>query len=330
MILDPRGACPPMLSALALLIVAGAGHPSALSGQAAADVESAGRRVSGEIRMRRLGNAGWEITDGEVTLLVDPYLTLYSSETGGRGEDGTRVPDDSEIERRIPAADYVLVTHAHPDHALDATAVARIRGASLIGRPSVMNIARAYGVAGEQLITVLGGEDYEFGTFSVRVLPSLHTALFDKRYHDSRWAGEVPAGLDGPLTSDQFREGGTLAYLIRIGGHAILALGSMNYIEREMEGLRPTVALVGALEARNEIYRYTPRLMRALGCPPVVFPTHVDLRRDSAREAVRELGDEVRRACPSTRYLVPVRLRPITVRAGGGDAPVEVEGEFRD
>jgi L-ascorbate metabolism protein UlaG (beta-lactamase superfamily) len=75
---------------------------------------------------------------------------------------------------------------------------------------------------------------------------------------------------------DLLVEGGTLAYLIRIGGRQILAFGSMNYIEREIEGLRPDVALIDAMPERREIHEYTARLLRALGHPRLVLPTHWD------------------------------------------------------
>ena len=44
-----------------------------------------------------------------------------------------------------------------------------------------------------------------------------------------------------------------MAYLLRLAGHQVLVMGSMNYIEREMEGLRPDIALVGANNERSEI-----------------------------------------------------------------------------
>jgi hypothetical protein len=62
--------------------------------------------------------------------------------------------------------------------------------------------------------------------------------------------------------------------LIRIAGHAILAFGSMNYIEREVQGLRPDVVLMGAGASRAEIHDYAGRLMRALSFPATVLPTH--------------------------------------------------------
>jgi len=67
-----------------------------------------------------------------------------------------------------------------------------------------------------------------------------------------------------------------LALLLRIGGHEILIMGSMNFIEREMEGLRPDMALVGSNNQRHEVYDFTGRLMRVLGHPAVVLPTHAD------------------------------------------------------
>ena len=124
---------------------------------------------------------------------------------------------------------------------------------------------RAYGVPEEQLITVRGGEDYEFGTFSLKVIPSIHSALDHKHYFSSETA---PATLKAPLTLKQIHpEGGTLAYLVRFHGHQILAFGGMNYIERELEGLQPDVVMVGAAGSRKEIYDYTGRLMRVLALP---------------------------------------------------------------
>jgi len=89
---------------------------------------------------------------------------------------------------------------------------------------------RAYSVPEEKLITVRGGEDYDFGTFSLKVIPSLHRPLDRKRYSSS---DQAPAGMKAPLTLQQMHpEGDTLAYLIRFHNHQILAFGGMNYIER--------------------------------------------------------------------------------------------------
>jgi reactive intermediate/imine deaminase len=286
----------------------------------------------GTLTLTYLGNAGWEITDGTTVVLVDPFLTQFARwEPGARSEgpdpDALYVPDTARINRHIKRADYILVTHGHSDHALDAGYIANRTGANIIGHQTIANLARAYGVPEQQLITVLGGEDYDFGAFSVRVVPNIHSALDDKRYYNNGRgiAGTAPSGLKAPLRRRDYQEGGNLAYVVRMAGHEVLVMGSMNYIEREMEGLRPDVALIGANSQRLEIHDYTARLLRALGNPALVIPSHADAYGDpkpsAAALADRELfRKEVLAASPGSRYLYPKWFEPIVVPPRGAVA----------
>ncbi len=174
------------------------------------------------------------------------------------GWNDVATPDAAAIDAHIKRADFILVRHTHYDHVLDVPHIALKTYATVIGTESTENVARAYNVPEEQLITVRGGEDCEFGVFSIKVIPSLHSALDHKRYFSSEKARE---GMKAPLTLLQIHpEGGTLAYLLRFHGSQILVFGGMNYIEREMEGIRPDVVLVGAGSSRREIHDYTGRL----------------------------------------------------------------------
>lgn len=286
------------------------------------------RITPGEIRLTYLGNAGWEITDGSTVILVDPFITQFASYRlpGGpapRSPDDLLTPDTAGIDQRIRGANYILITHAHWDHVLDAPYIARKTGAAIIGNESVANLARAAEVPDSSLITVRGGEDFEFGNFSLKVIPSLHSALFNKRYFTIVGSGQVPRGLKAPLRRREYsQDGGTLVYLLRIAGHQILIMGGMNYIEREMEGLRPDIALIGAIKGPNggtqEIYDYAGRLMRALGHPAIVLPTHLDAygnpaRQSSIAEARRKFAEEIQKASPKTRVIVPTWFQPIVV-----------------
>lgn len=290
------------------------------------------------LRLTYLGNAGWEITDGTTVVLVDPFLSQFARwEPGavatGPDPDAPYLPDSARIDRHVRRADYILVTHGHSDHALDAGYIATRTGATILGHETTANLARAYRVPEQQLITVVGGEDYEFDTFSVRVIPSIHSALDDKRYFSNGRgiAGTAPRGLTAPLRRRDYQEGGSFAYLVRMAGYEVLVMGSMNFIEREMEGLRPDVALVGANSQRLEVHDFAGRLLRALGHPPLVIPTHADAYGNpnppAAALADRErFRQEVLTASPGSRYLFPTWFEPILLPPRA-PAPVAAPGE---
>jgi L-ascorbate metabolism protein UlaG (beta-lactamase superfamily) len=287
---------------------------------AAQNQPSAGK--SNPVTLKYLGAAGWEISDGTTSILIDPYLSRINGPPppGGHsmagdnrppyGWDDVPSPDVAAIDAHIQRADFVLVTHTHYDHILDVPHIALKTGATVIGTESTENVMRAYAVPEEQLITVRGGEDYQFGSFSLKVIPSIHSPLDHKRYFSSATA---PAGMKAPLTLQQIHpEGGTLAYFIRFDGHQILIFGGMNYIEREIVGLEPDVALIGAGASRREIYDYSGRLMRDLHFPALVLPTHWDnflvpygASQQPALDALKSFEQEIVAASPKTKVIVP-------------------------
>ena len=286
---------------------------------------------STQIIISYLGNAGWEITDGKIIILIDPYLSRlrrnYSSNSidssfpGDNrrplGENDIVEPDTAIINEHIKKADYILVHHSHRDHIMDVPYIALKTGAIVIGHESTANVMLAYGVSEEKIITVKGGEDYNFGNFSVKVIPSLHSPLYEKRYYDSRiFQKETKV----PLRVKDFVEGGSLCFLLRFAGHEILTSGSMNYIEKELEGLHPDVAFVGALPSRNEIYDYEGRLMRVLNYPAIVFPTHWDntnvpyeVPQDKELKQLDSFKEKIKKASPNTKIIVPEYFEPIKI-----------------
>ena len=310
-----------MATGVMLALLAGRSAP-AQPAKAAAQSSPA----AGEVRLTYLGNAGWEITDGKTVILVDPFLSQFARWTGasadadGPAPDALYPADTALINKHVTRADYILITHGHPDHALDAGYISRKTGATIIGHETAANLARAYGVTDNNLITVIGGEDYEFDKFSLRVVPNIHSALDKKHYYNNTRGivGTAPRGLKAPLKRKDYVEGGNLAYILRLAGHEILIMGSMNYIEREMEGLRPDIALVGANSQRLEIHDFTGRLMRALGKPALVIPTHADAYGDPNPSAAaladrKKFQNEVAAASPKSKYIYPKWFEPIMV-----------------
>jgi hypothetical protein len=96
----------------------------------------------------------------------------------------------------------------------------------------------------------------------------------------------------------------------------------MNYIEREIVGLEPDVALIGAGASRKEIYDYSGRLMRALRYPALVLPTHWDnflapygASQQPALDALQSFIQEIEAASPKTKVIVPKYFEAIPLEA---------------
>ena len=252
----------PFTRSLTLLLLALASTRGGAQDTSAAPAKR--RSTTGVITLTYLGNAGWEITDGITVVLVDPFLSQFARwdpNTPAVDEAPNRLiaPDTALINQHIKRVDYILITHGHTDHALDAGYISRRTGATIIGHETAANLARAYDVTDKNLIT------------------------------------------KSTITT------------------TIVAL-PMNYIEREMIGLRPDIALAGANDQRREIYEFTPRLMRALGNPALVIPTHADSYGNpnpppAAVASSKRFVAEVAAASPRSRVIVPKWFVPIVVPA---------------
>ncbi len=280
------------------------------------------------IQLKYLGTAGWQINDGSITVLIDPYISRVKLGTGPgvSPEDSRQTVDRSEpfvsdtllIDSLISKADYILAHHSHFDHLADVPYIAKKTGAKVIGTETTCNILRAYGIPEEQLYPVKGGEDYQFENFSVQVIPSIHSALNDKHYLDSRTYTEVP---EAPLKVSEFIEGGSLMFLARFARHSVLTMGSMNFVERELVGQKPDILLAGVNRSQLGLYKYNERLLAVTNYPKFIIPTHWDnfrlpygfSQKSGVEQKLIPFQEDVKRLSPDSKVLIPTHLGTITV-----------------
>ncbi|WBQ04726.1 MBL fold metallo-hydrolase [Kribbella sp. CA-293567] len=220
------------------------------------------------------GNHSWEIRCGKSVVLTDPWLTRFKTGTYTQaGADaGTRVVSSPRIiDRYVSTANAVLVHHGHYDHIPDVPYVARKTGATVLGNETHLNLLRAMRTPGDQLSQVSGGEYLPFDGFTVEVFRSVHSC--GGKHHQFAFPGTRPAVVPArPRTIADLVEGGTLAYVITIGGRRILSLSTAGFDPASLRDLQVDVVLA----APGGEPGVTDRLLSTIKPVKTVIATHWD------------------------------------------------------
>ncbi|MFC6021042.1 MBL fold metallo-hydrolase [Plantactinospora solaniradicis] len=302
-------------------IAGGAARPAnaAPTGSRAAARRWTGAAGSSGVRLRWLGNNAWEITFGTTTILIDPWLTRFKTGTytpEGIRDDTPLTVDPAKIDPHVSRANLILVCHGHYDHMSDVPYIAARTGATVLGTESHHNMLRALGTPPSQFCTVRGGEYLQYDGYTVEVFQSLHSMTGPSK--QVPYPGTRPGTLPPrPQTVADLVEGETLAYQITVGERfRILVLSTANFVERELAGLRPDVAIVAA--GGGTVHDYVGRLMRTLDYPTWVLPSHwddFDYPLDQPAidwGGLQPLRDAVKTASPNTKFVKLDHLQTFT------------------
>ncbi|RXR21498.1 metal-dependent hydrolase [Flavobacterium stagni] len=119
------------------------------------------------------GHACLSLETGGKTILVDPFISGN--------------PNAAHLDINSFKADYILLTHAHQDHILDAEAIAKNTGATIV---SNYEIASHYGAKGIAYHPMNHGGSWKFDFGTVKYVNALHTSSFP----DGSYGGQ-PGGF---------------------------------------------------------------------------------------------------------------------------------------
>lgn len=111
---------------------------------------------------------------GDINVLVDPFIT---------GNDLSK----DKVDINDLKADYILLTHAHQDHILDAEAIAKNTGAVIV---SNYEIANHYEDKGFEVHPMNHGGSWDFEFGKVKYVNAIHTSSFP----DGKYGGQ-PGGF---------------------------------------------------------------------------------------------------------------------------------------
>ena len=111
---------------------------------------------------------------GDIDIIVDPFIT---------GNDLSK----DKVDIKDLKADYILLTHAHQDHILDAEAIAKNTGAVIV---SNYEIANHYEEKGFEVHPMNHGGSWDFEFGKVKYVNAIHTSSFP----DGKYGGQ-PGGF---------------------------------------------------------------------------------------------------------------------------------------
>jgi L-ascorbate metabolism protein UlaG (beta-lactamase superfamily) len=143
------------------------------------------------------GQSCFEITDGEKTVLTDPFL---------KPNNPVAVATAEEVK-----ADVIAVSHGHADHIADAIPVSQATGAHCVSIVEVANWLDAHGAAAVSDPNLGGTVSFDWGW--IKLVPAWHT-------------NTIPGSAEAPFSAEQGVAIGTCTgMLINIDGKTIYHAG---------------------------------------------------------------------------------------------------------
>ncbi len=218
--------------------------------------------------------------DGETQILIDGFISrpsLFESLTKRPVTYDAPMINYvmNEYEMRRLAA--IIPAHSHYDHAMDIGAIANRSSASILGSESTANIARGAGVPEDQIVVVQARSSYEFGDFTVTLVPSVHAPIGLRGEVPLAGTVDEPLELPAPITA--WREGGSYSIVVSHPQGTTIVHGSAGYREGALDDVQADVVMlgVGLLGSLGRDYaeRYWQALVTSTGADRV-FPVHFD------------------------------------------------------
>ena len=130
------------------------------------------------MKITHYGHSTFSIEVKGIHLLVDPFIS-----------GNEKVKDKVNIEEL--KADYILLTHAHQDHTLDAEAIAKRTGAVII---SNYEITTHYENKGVEVHPLNHGGKWSFDFGTVKYVNAIHTSSFPDGSYGGQPGGFVIEG----------------------------------------------------------------------------------------------------------------------------------------
>ncbi|MFT5246260.1 MAG: L-ascorbate metabolism protein UlaG (beta-lactamase superfamily) [Litorivivens sp.] len=132
------------------------------------------------MKIQFYGHSCFGIQVGDKHLLIDPFIT------------GNPLASNVDVDT-IPA-DYILITHGHVDHVLDAEIIAKRTGAMIISNFEIVSWYEGKGITNVHPLNHGGQKSFEFG--SVKYVNAIHSSVLPDGTYGGNPGGFVIRGKE--------------------------------------------------------------------------------------------------------------------------------------
>jgi L-ascorbate metabolism protein UlaG (beta-lactamase superfamily) len=255
------------------------------------------------VQLTWLGAAGFKLDTSEgATLLIDPFL---SRSFQAKPALTVQLTD-------LYPVDEILLTNGRFDHAMDTPALTAQTGAIVHAPESICRRLAERGVSKHSLESLTLHKEKRLGSLIWRAMPSLVNQLDSspvlRALTQSPAIVSIAQSLDRAWPLDEI-----VAYYLQVDGLSLVHFGSAGWLEPEIRGLQPDVALLPVECHPNtnaDVIRLAARLT-----PKLVIPHHWDdyYPPVSRMNRVKEFEAAIKIVAPGIKVYVPVIGQKFTV-----------------
>ncbi len=216
--------------------------------------------------------------DGKDQILFDCHVTRpsFTEFQFSEFETNKELCDEIIKDYDISRLRGIFISHTHYDHVMDAPYFANKCGCSMYGSKSAKNVAIGGNVPEDMFYSYDDSMEYTVGDFHIKVIPSIHSPAYS--FNDD--LGQViEEPVIQPATRKEYKEGGSVDFIVKHSGKTYLIRPSYNYLENQLNGIKADYLFQGIIgiakddpEHRKNFYKETIEKVK----PQMVIPIHWD------------------------------------------------------
>ncbi len=229
-----------------------------------------------ELSLRWFGTTNFAISDGEKTILFDPFFTRPSISSvlfGRKLKSDPKLIKETLEKSGITSIDTIFVSHTHYDHALDLEETQKIFNAKVAGPISAKNIL----LKNKNMFRkIVPNSSIIVGKFRVIPLKGIHPPhIFNMTF----WDGEIKEQIKPMAKASDYKLGENYSYLIEhpLGNilfHPSAAIYNREVFKKKLANNDIKAVILG-LASRKSSQDLIDAIIAPLK-PALLFPAHHD------------------------------------------------------